>query len=157
MGLQSIELARMGAKTDRLKTLSDEHRKAVGQRIDALMKERQMSRAELGRKIGTSGQAISQWVSGKTTPTDDALVKVAEALDVGLDQLDPKDPAAGDSLEAFLQAYRAPLGITNREEWYLRHSSFKSEPWLPMDSAFWRRVLEMWRAYLKDAEVKPSK
>lgn len=136
MGLESIYNARMSGKTDRLKQLGDEHRKAIGTRIEALMAERRMSRAELGRRVGVAGQAVSQWVTGKTTPTDEVLVKVADALGVGLDQLDPKDPAAGDSLEAFITAYQGPLGITNREAWYLRHSSFKSEPWLPMNEAF---------------------
>ncbi|HMQ27436.1 MAG TPA: helix-turn-helix transcriptional regulator, partial [Acidimicrobiales bacterium] len=50
-------------------------------------KEAGWSQGDLGERIGTDPGRISRYESGRITPSADALVRIAEALDVSLDYL----------------------------------------------------------------------
>lgn len=60
---------------------------ALGERIRLLRKEAGWSQAELGDKIGTDSQRISRYETGKITPSLDAIVRIAEALNISIDHL----------------------------------------------------------------------
>ncbi|HTU36678.1 MAG TPA: RstR family transcriptional repressor [Acidimicrobiales bacterium] len=60
---------------------------ALGERIREVRKERGWSQAELGEKVGTDSQHISRYENGRITPSVDALVRLAAALDVSTDYL----------------------------------------------------------------------
>ena len=59
----------------------------LGQRIKQLRKEAGWSQGELGERIGTDSQRVSRYENGRITPSVDALVRIAEALDVSVDYL----------------------------------------------------------------------
>lgn len=59
----------------------------LGQRIKQLRKEAGWSQGELGERIGTDSQRVSRYENGRITPSVDALVRIAEALDVSIDYL----------------------------------------------------------------------
>jgi len=60
---------------------------ALGERIRELRKEKGWSQAELGELVGTDSQHISRYETGRITPSVDALVRLAAALDVSTDYL----------------------------------------------------------------------
>lgn len=60
---------------------------ALGNRIRQLRKEAGWPQAELGDKIGTDSQRVSRYETGKITPFLDAVVRIAEALNVSIDHL----------------------------------------------------------------------
>lgn len=60
---------------------------ALGERIRQLRKEAGWSQAELGDKIGTDSQRVSRYETGKITPSLDAIIRIAEALNISIDHL----------------------------------------------------------------------
>ncbi len=60
---------------------------ALGDRIRALRTENSWSQAQLGDHISTDSQRISRYETGKITPSLDALIRLAEALDASCDYL----------------------------------------------------------------------
>lgn len=75
----------------------------LGERIKALRKEHGWSQAELGERIATDSQRISRYENERITPNIDALIRLAEALDVSTDYLlidtAPRRPLAGPDHE----------------------------------------------------------
>ena len=59
----------------------------LGERIKQLRKEAGWSQGDLGGRIGTDSQRVSRYENGRITPSVDALVRIAEALDVSIDYL----------------------------------------------------------------------
>jgi transcriptional regulator with XRE-family HTH domain len=60
---------------------------ALGERIRELRKEHGWSQAELGKLIGTDSQYVSRYENGRITPSADALIRIAAALEVSTDYL----------------------------------------------------------------------
>jgi transcriptional regulator with XRE-family HTH domain len=60
---------------------------ALSDRIRQLRKEARWSQAELGDKIGTDSQRISRYETDKITPSLDAIIRIAEALNISIDHL----------------------------------------------------------------------
>lgn len=60
---------------------------ALGDRIRQLRKEAGWSQAELGDKIGTDSQRVNRYETGKITPSLDAIVRIAQALNISIDHL----------------------------------------------------------------------
>jgi transcriptional regulator with XRE-family HTH domain len=60
---------------------------ALGDRIRALRKEAGWSQAELADKIGVDPGRVSRYEAGRITPSADALVRLAESLNVSIDHL----------------------------------------------------------------------
>lgn len=58
-----------------------------GNKVAQLRKERDLSRDELGEKIGTSGAIVGRYERGDMKPSIEIAAKIAEALDVSLDFL----------------------------------------------------------------------
>lgn len=59
----------------------------LGDRIKELRKERGWSQDELAAKVGSDARGISRYENARITPSLDALVRIAEALNVSLDHL----------------------------------------------------------------------
>lgn len=64
-----------------------DHQMPLGQRIKALRTEAGLSQAELAEQVGGDARQISRYENGRITPSVDALVRIAEALNVSLDHL----------------------------------------------------------------------
>jgi transcriptional regulator with XRE-family HTH domain len=60
---------------------------ALGERIRQLRVEHAWSQAELGERVGADSQRISRYENERITPSIDALVRLAQALDVTIDYL----------------------------------------------------------------------
>ena len=58
-----------------------------GSKVAQLRKEKDMSRDELGEKVGTSGAIVGRYEHGDMKPSIEIAAKIAEALDVSLDYL----------------------------------------------------------------------
>lgn len=59
----------------------------LGDRLRQLRKEAGWSQAELGNKIGTDSQRVSRYETGKITSSLDAIVCIAQALNISIDHL----------------------------------------------------------------------
>lgn len=59
----------------------------IGEKINELRKEKNMTFAELSRKSGISAVTLVNWNKGKTVPQLIALKKVADALHCDLEDL----------------------------------------------------------------------
>ncbi len=65
--------------------------------ITAAMEKAGLSPAKISESLGVSREAVSKWLSGKSLPRPDKLLKLALALDLRLDELtlkieDPTEP-----------------------------------------------------------------
>lgn len=60
---------------------------ALGDRIRALRNEAGWSQAELALHIGVDAGRVSRYESGRITPSADALVRLAESLNISIDHL----------------------------------------------------------------------
>ena len=59
----------------------------LGQRIQELRKQNQMSQEQLGEQMGVSRQAISKWESDLTIPELDKLIALSKLFQVSLNDL----------------------------------------------------------------------
>ena len=59
----------------------------LGERIRQLRKEAQLSQAELAEKIAVDAGRVSRYEAGRITPSAEALVRLAEVLNVSIDHL----------------------------------------------------------------------
>ena len=59
----------------------------VGEKIQNLRKNLNMSQEELGQKLFVSKQTISQWENGQTIPTTDNLIRLKEIFNVPIDEI----------------------------------------------------------------------
>jgi len=60
---------------------------SFGQRISRLRKGKGLTQEELGDKVGISSQAVSKWETDMSVPDVTILVKLANILDVSVDEL----------------------------------------------------------------------
>lgn len=72
-------------------------RMGVGARIKQA-REGRMSQAQLGKSVGASQTTISSWERGRTEPTREDVVRVAEALGVPVGHLEAPGAAAGSMI-----------------------------------------------------------
>lgn len=68
-------------------------RKALGQRLKSLRKDRGLTQKDLAQAVGLSFQQLNKYESGVNLPSTDVLAALADHLDVTLDYL-----AVGKSL-----------------------------------------------------------
>jgi transcriptional regulator with XRE-family HTH domain len=59
----------------------------LGERIRQLRKQAEWSQAELAEKIGVDAGRVSRYEAGRITPSAEALVRLAEVLNVSIDHL----------------------------------------------------------------------
>jgi transcriptional regulator with XRE-family HTH domain len=58
-----------------------------GQRLAQLLEEREMTQLDLAARVGVTRAAMSRYVSGDREPRFVTLVRIAEELDVHVDEL----------------------------------------------------------------------
>ena len=61
------------------------------EKIQLLMMQRQMNKADLSKAVGVSTGNLSDWANGRSSPSMDKLIKVADYFDVSLDYLTGRD------------------------------------------------------------------
>jgi transcriptional regulator with XRE-family HTH domain len=59
----------------------------LGEHIMLLRKQKSLSQAELGKKIGTSGDIIGRYERGAMTPSIEVIIRIADAFEVSIDFL----------------------------------------------------------------------
>lgn len=59
----------------------------LGEHITTLRKRKQLSQAEFGKLVGTSGDIIGKYERDEVKPSIEVAIKVADALEVSLDFL----------------------------------------------------------------------
>jgi transcriptional regulator with XRE-family HTH domain len=60
---------------------------ALGERIRDQLEVAGPSQAERGDKIGSDSQRVSRYETGKITPSLDAIIRIADALNISIDHL----------------------------------------------------------------------
>lgn len=76
-------------------------------RLEALLDERRITQLELAARVGVTRAAMSRYVSGDREPRFVTLVRIAEELDVRVEELIPSE---GDALQSALRIVaRTPL------------------------------------------------
>ena len=76
---------------------NDETKDRIGANVTRFMAERKMSQATLSRVTGESEMTISQVVRGKHVPNSAILHRIAEALQVKMDDLVAPTVAASET------------------------------------------------------------
>ena len=59
----------------------------IGERIIALRKEKDISQAELAKRLNVSRQAVSKWEQGTSSPDTAKLIQLAELFDTEVEYL----------------------------------------------------------------------
>ena len=59
----------------------------VGNLISKLREEKGLSQSELGSKLGVTNKAVSRWENGRGYPDTSILLKLAEVLEITVDEL----------------------------------------------------------------------
>lgn len=59
----------------------------IGEHIMLLRKQKGLSQADLGKKIGTSGDIIGRYERNIMTPSIEVIIKIADILEVSIDYL----------------------------------------------------------------------
>ena len=57
------------------------------QKINSLLNESELSQEQLAKEIGVSRQTVNYYVNGKSLPTSDVLIKIAEFFGVTVESL----------------------------------------------------------------------
>jgi transcriptional regulator with XRE-family HTH domain len=70
-------------------------RRQIGRNIAALREQRGWRQKELAPRLGVTRSGLSKWESGENPPPVEALVRMAEVLEVTLDELVRGRPVAG--------------------------------------------------------------
>ena len=108
----------------------------IVERIDNLLKERNLNRVALAEAIGIKPQNISAWSVRGTVPAGDICLKIAEYLNVSIEWL-----ICGKE-----------GGLNNEERWVL--SQWKSLDVVQKDTV--RTLLEKWESDRTAFEKKES-
>ncbi|GAB4072680.1 hypothetical protein GCM10028778_04350 [Barrientosiimonas marina] len=66
-----------------------EMNEAIGKRIKQERKKKNVTQKELGNLIGVKHNTISSYESGTNAPEQNAIFKIAKALDIQIDDLFP--------------------------------------------------------------------
>lgn len=59
----------------------------IGEHMMLLRKQKELSQAELGKSIGTSGDVIGRYERDIISPSIDVIIKIAGVLEVSIDYL----------------------------------------------------------------------
>jgi transcriptional regulator with XRE-family HTH domain len=82
---------------------------AFSNNLRRLMAARGMSNAELGRHLGITGQAVSQWLTpGGTSPVGHRLERIAQVLGVPTSDLLAGQPGMSEDSATFLSSPGPP-------------------------------------------------
>ena len=61
--------------------------KTIGEKINTLRKQRNMTQDELAEKMGVSSQAVSKWEKDMSIPDLPVLIELSDFFHVSLDEL----------------------------------------------------------------------
>src|SRR5690625_3350377 len=75
----------------------------VGKRIREERNKKKMTQKELGRRIGVKHNTVSSYESGTNAPEQNAIFKIARALEVAVDECFPPKEGPKDELERELK------------------------------------------------------
>ena len=67
---------------------------SLGERIKALRRRAGLSQEQVAEQVGVSRQAVAKWEAGQSAPSTENLRKLAQVLQVGLEELAGKPAAA---------------------------------------------------------------
>ena len=95
----------------------------LGQRIQALRKEKGLSQEALGEALGVSRQAVSQWEADASLPELEAAAETARADCIAavqdtLDEIQAR-LAAGEDFEALIAEYGQDPGMEDSDGYYV--------------------------------------
>lgn len=76
-----------------------ENKESFKERLNHLIEEREIAHSKLAKAIEVSTALISKYTSGKTKPSYDNFIKIAEFFDVSLDYLVGREEAPSQSNE----------------------------------------------------------
>lgn len=88
-----------------------EHRKLFSERLSLLIKYKKLSSAELARAIHVSPGLITKYTSGKTSPSYENFIKIADYFSVSTDYLRGKsnsfngEPIGSSKIDAWIAMF----------------------------------------------------
>jgi len=80
--------------------------KSVGEIIQSNLELKNMTQAELGKRLGLSQKAISKYVTGKSLPSIETLSNICSILDVNVTVFFPNNQSKNMEESEVLQNYR---------------------------------------------------
>jgi transcriptional regulator with XRE-family HTH domain len=80
-------------------------------RLREILKERQLTIAEFSKKSGISQSNLSNYMSGKVSPTLDTLTKIAESLAINVSELFEKE----EDIVIFIKYKNQLIEISQKE------------------------------------------
>lgn len=80
--------------------------KTVGEIIQSNLELKNMTQAELGKRLGLSQKAISKYVTGKSLPSIETLGNICSVLDVNVTAFFPNNQSKNEEELEVLQNYR---------------------------------------------------
>lgn len=86
---------------------------AFGERLKILQRNAGLTNEQLARRIGTGLRNVQRWRSSEAAPRIDALIDLADALGVTLDELVGREPGRATSRAA--DRREDPLDAAERE------------------------------------------
>jgi transcriptional regulator with XRE-family HTH domain len=88
-----------------------------GERLTAVRKKKNMSQADIGKKIGINGDAYGRYERNEVRPVLEMAVKIAQALEVSLDYLTGNADVEMD--KATLQRIQEVSKLNEKEKDYI--------------------------------------
>ena len=88
-----------------------------GERLTAVRKKKNMSQADIGKKIGINGDAYGRYERNEVRPTIEMAVKISQALEVSLDYLTGNADVEMD--KATLQRIQEVSKLNEKEKDYI--------------------------------------
>ena len=86
-----------------------------GENLRGILARRKITQAELAGKLGVSQGTVCQWTHGRFYPSVQTLIRIAELLDVSLDELLIGRKQAGDRERNALRAAAVEVIEDTRE------------------------------------------
>ena len=87
-------------------------KETFGKRVDRLLKNRKISRIELGKKLGVKRQTIDNYINGNTSPDVEMLQEIANELNVSVSDLLGKKEDVPDSNASLLMQCNEYTGLS---------------------------------------------
>lgn len=89
----------------------------LGEHIVLLRKQKDLSQADLGKAVGTSGDIIGRYERDEVKPSIEVVIKIADALEVSIDYLVGKTTLALDKVT--LKRIQEIQGLPDQDKTHL--------------------------------------
>ena len=93
----------------------------VGNRIREERKKKRLSQRELGEKIGVKHNTISMYENAANSPEQDSLFKIAQALEIKVDDLFPPFEISSKETDDFERALKMTKDFNIEDMNLLKH------------------------------------